>query len=197
MYTEEQAPPEVPHVQGGQQLFELPKTNQNHSQETTSTDDDQIILHLIPHLASYFGVLNDTESAYKNFYKAAIDRVVFYLQQDPLLRFSLPDVGFLEKWWNDSSTDTSSRRAFKSLFKEGRIQIVGSPWVQPDFANSDFTSIFENFEVGRDFIEQTLGESKDFGQNFGWIEDAMGFSGSTPELLALLGIDSFYVSSLP
>ena len=134
IYTEEQAPPEVPHVQGGQ-IFEVPETDQKHSQKTASTDDDKIVLHLIPHLASYFGVLNDTESAYKNFYKGAIDRVVFYLQKDPLLRFSLADVGFLEKWWNDSSTDTDSRRAFKSLFNGGRIQIVLSPWVQPNFAN--------------------------------------------------------------
>lgn len=74
---------------------------------------------------------------------------------------------------------------------------MGQPWTQPDFASQDFVSIFENFEVGRDFVEQTLGFSKDDGSTFGWVEDAMGLSGSARDVLDLLNIDTLYLSSVP
>ena len=56
--------------------------------------------------------------------------VIAALQQDPKRRFSIAEVYYFEKWWQQQSK--AVKEQVTSLVSQGRLEFVGGGWVVND-----------------------------------------------------------------
>lgn len=76
--------------------------------------------------------------------------------------------------------------------KEGRWELVGGMWVEPDLNMPDGESLVRQILVGKRFFE------KEFGVNvhIGWNPDSFGYSWQLPQIYRKSGFDSFVTQKM-
>ncbi len=114
-----------------------------------------------------------------------VKSVLDYLDANPDHKFSMDQVTLLEgfKRLFPNYWDTLHQRIL-----EGRIEIVGGSYVQPDFIIPDGESIVRQFLFGTRFIREELG----IDVRSGWAIDSSGHCSQMPQILRQCGIDSYY-----
>ncbi len=76
--------------------------------------------------------------------------------------------------------------------KEGRWELVGGMWVEPDLNMPDGESLVRQILVGKRFFEQQFGVDV----NIGWNPDSFGFSWQLPQIYRKSGFDSFVTQKM-
>lgn len=115
--------------------------------------------------------------------------VVELMKRYPEYRFVISQPQLLEYLKEDAPTVYSE---IKELVKQGRIEIEGAMWVEPDCNLPSGESLVRQIIWGKRFIKEEFGtESKIL-----WLPDVFGYSAAMPQLLKKSGVDMFVTSKL-
>jgi alpha-mannosidase len=76
--------------------------------------------------------------------------------------------------------------------KEGRWEIVGGMWVEPDLNMPDGESLVRQILYGKSYFKQKFGKDV----NIGWNPDSFGYNGQLPQIYKRSGIDYFVTQKL-
>ncbi|MBJ6362459.1 alpha-mannosidase [Paenibacillus sp. GCM10012307] len=96
----------------------------------------------------------------------------------------------LYQWMKEHYPKLYSR--IKERVQEGRWELQGAMWVEPDTNISGGEALVRQILYGKRFFQ------KEFGQDMRvlWLPDVFGYSGSLPQLLALSGVDYMMTQKL-
>jgi hypothetical protein len=83
---------------------------------------DKLIIHLIPHCHLDAGWLKTVEEYYQAEVKSIINTLIPALESHPERRFVWVEIGFLNRWWGESSEEDHQR--FIKLIKNGQIELI-------------------------------------------------------------------------
>lgn len=85
-------------------------------------------------------------------------------------------------------TDPELFERIRKRVKEGRWDIVGGSWIQPDTNLPATEVLLRHFEVGRSYFASRFGKNKT--PRVAWAADSFGHSAGLPEILAASGMDA-------
>ena len=80
----------------------------------------------------------------------------------------------------------------KSRIKEGRWEVVGGMWVEPDLNMPDGESIARSILIGKRWYRQNYGVDV----HVGWNPDSFGYNWQLPQIYRLSGIDYFVTQKM-
>ncbi|RAV04753.1 alpha-mannosidase [Paenibacillus sp. YN15] len=103
-----------------------------------------------------------------------------YSQSQPLL------YAFVKKHYPELYAKIKERIA------EGRWELVGGMWVEPDLNMPSGESLVRQLLYGRAFYEEEFG----FAPRVEWLPDTFGYCASLPQLLKKAGVDYFMTSKM-
>jgi alpha-mannosidase len=83
-------------------------------------------------------------------------------------------------------------REIQQRVKEGRWEVVGGMWVEPDLNMPDGESLVRQILYGKRYFQQKFG--KDI--NIGWNPDSFGYNWQLPQIYKRSGIDYFVTQKL-
>jgi alpha-mannosidase len=112
------------------------------------------------------------------------------------LMASYPELHFNQSsaqvyWWIEQE-DPGLFESIRTLVREGRWDVVGGMWVEPD----------GNLPAGESWVRQLLFGQRYFQSRFeqgaqvAWLPDSFGFNGNLPQLLLSAGIPYFFTHKL-
>ena len=116
--------------------------------------------------------------------KNTSESVLNIMERFPNFKYSMGQAHAYE-WLENYALDIFKQ--IQQKVKEGRWEIVGGQWVEPD----------GNVPSGESFVRQSLYGKRYFRDKFGvdvkscWIPDSFGFNWNLPQILARSGIESF------
>lgn len=136
--------------------------------------------------------------------------------RDPARRFTFGDAAFLVRWLESEGGEappedcvyspTPSRgrgpcgttwlELFRSLVRDGRVDVVGGGWVSHDEAVTPVHLAAANFDAGADALRAVVGDAG-WRPTVAWQIDPFGHAASTPTLLAHLGYTHIVVNRVP
>lgn len=101
---------------------------------------DNLTVHLIPHSHDdvgwlktvddyYYGGRQDIQWAAVQF---TIDTVVTELSLNPSYKFSIVEMAFLYRWWNNANE--TERERMRTLVKNGQLEFINGGWCMSDEA---------------------------------------------------------------
>jgi alpha-mannosidase len=76
--------------------------------------------------------------------------------------------------------------------KEGRWEVIGGMWVEPDLNMPDGESLVRQILYGKRYFQQKFGVEV----NIGWNPDSFGYNGQLPQIYKRSGIDYFVTQKL-
>ncbi len=84
-------------------------------------------------------------------------------------------------------------RQIKARVAEGRWEVMGGMWVEPDCNIPGGEALARQMVLGRRYFAETFG---DVETNVLWLPDTFGFPWSLPQLMKLAGLDYFVTNKL-
>ena len=94
------------------------------------------------------------------------------------------------EWMADKYPDMNQEIAKR--IKEGRWEIVGGMWVEPDLNMPDGESLVRQLLVGKRWFKQTYGVVV----RIGWNPDSFGYTWQLPQIYKKSGIDYFVTQKM-
>lgn len=107
-----------------------------------------------------------------------------------------PDVTFVQTmaqyylWMEEEQPSIFNR--IKEFVKEGRWQIIGGMWVEPDCNIPDGESLCRQLLYAQQYFKEKFGNTT----TICWLPDTFGFNGVLPTILTKAGIKYFFTSKL-
>jgi alpha-mannosidase len=83
-------------------------------------------------------------------------------------------------------------REIQKRVKEGRWELVGGMWVEPDLNMPDGESLVRQILIGNRFFKQQFGRET----NIGWNPDTFGYSWQLPQIYKRSGFDTFVTQKM-
>ncbi|KYQ91603.1 alpha-mannosidase [Tieghemostelium lacteum] len=148
-----------------------------------SADQDLIKIHFICHSHCDAGWLKTFEGYYTQDVNTILTHVVDAVSKNEKRRFVWSEMGFLERWWNSTTSDYRDR--FTKMIKEKRIEIINGGWVMNDEANPTVDAVIRHLADGHRFITDHFGE--EFLPRSGWQIDPFGHSTLSAYIQAQMG----------
>jgi alpha-mannosidase len=127
----------------------------------------------------------ETVEIVRNTFQSVLD----LMREYPDFKFTMPSARAYE-WMQDKYPDLF--RQIQQRVKEGRWEIVGGMWVEPDL----------NMPAGESLVRQILIGTRYFKTNFGaetkigWNPDSFGYNWQLPQIYKKSGIDYFVTQKL-
>ncbi|MGB7266807.1 MAG: glycoside hydrolase family 38 C-terminal domain-containing protein [Terracidiphilus sp.] len=94
------------------------------------------------------------------------------------------------EWMADKYPEINDE--IRKRIKEGRWEIVGGMWVEPDLNMPDGESIARSILIGKRWYRQNYGVDV----HIGWNPDSFGYTWQLPQIYRLSGIDSFVTQKM-
>ena len=94
------------------------------------------------------------------------------------------------EWMADKYPDLNSE--IKQRIKEGRWEIVGGMWVEPDLNMPDGESLVRQLLVGKRWYKQAYGVDV----RIGWNPDSFGYTWQLPQIYKKSGVDYFVTQKM-
>ena len=94
------------------------------------------------------------------------------------------------EWMADKYPDMNAE--IKQRIKEGRWEIVGGMWVEPDLNMPDGESLVRQLLVGKRWYKQAYGVDV----RIGWNPDSFGYTWQLPQIYKKSGIDYFVTQKM-
>ena len=111
------------------------------------------------------------------------------MEEFPLFKFSQSQAVLYEL---TKDNYPSLYKQIKQRVAEGRWEIAGSTWVEPDCNIPNGESLVRQILYGKRFFKTEFGTES----NIVWLPDSFGFSWSLPQILRKSGIDFFFTTKL-
>ncbi|MGA3213357.1 MAG: glycoside hydrolase family 38 C-terminal domain-containing protein, partial [Terriglobales bacterium] len=115
--------------------------------------------------------------------------VLQLMREYPDLTFSMGSAQTYE-WMEEKYT--ALFREIQQRVKEGRWEIVGGMWVEPDLNMPDGESLVRQLLYGKRYFQQKFGVDV----KIGWNPDSFGYSWQLPQIYKRSGIDTFVTQKL-
>ena len=115
--------------------------------------------------------------------------VVELMKRYPEYRFTISQPQLLEYLKEEAPTVYAD---IKELVKQGRIDIEGAMWVEPDCNLPSGESLVRQIIWGKKFIKDEF----DMDSKILWLPDVFGYSVAIPQILKKSGVDKFVTSKI-
>src|SRR5271157_4585753 len=115
--------------------------------------------------------------------------VLGLMREYPDLKFTMSSARTYE-WMQEKYPDMFEQ--IKRRVKEGRWEVIGGMWVEPDLNMPDGESLVRQILVGKRYFQKNFGADL----KIGWNPDSFGYNWQLPQIYKKSGIDYFVTSKL-
>lgn len=127
----------------------------------------------------------ETVEVVRNTFRSALD----LMREYPDFKFSMSSARTYE-WMEEKYPDLFQE--IKQRVKEGRWEIVGGMWVEPDLNMPAGESLVRQILVGKNYFQQKFGVDV----KVGWNPDSFGYNWQLPQIYKKCGMDYFVTQKL-
>jgi alpha-mannosidase len=127
----------------------------------------------------------ETVEVVRNTFRSALD----LMREYPDFKFSMSSARTYA-WMEDKYPDLFGE--IQQRVKEGRWEIVGGMWVEPDLNMPGGESLVRQILVGKRYFQQKFGVDV----KIGWNPDSFGYTWQLPQIYKKSGIDTFVTQKL-
>ena len=127
----------------------------------------------------------ETVEVVRNTFRSALD----LMREYPDFKFSMSSARTYA-WMEDKYPDLF--REIQERVKQGRWEIVGGMWVEPDLNMPGGESLVRQILVGKRYFHQKFGVEV----TIGWNPDSFGYNWQLPQIYRKSGIDTFVTQKL-
>ena len=127
----------------------------------------------------------ETVEVVRNTFQSVLD----LMREYPDFKFTMSSARTYE-WMQEKYPDMFEQ--IKQRVKEGRWEIIGGMWVEPDLNMPDGESLVRQILVGKRYFLHNFGADI----NIGWNPDSFGYNWQLPQIYKKSGIDYFVTSKL-
>jgi alpha-mannosidase len=127
----------------------------------------------------------ETVEVVRNTFQSVLD----LMREYPDFKFTMSSARTYE-WVQEKYPDMFEQ--IKQRVKEGRWEVIGGMWVEPDLNMPDGESLVRQILVGKRYFQQNFGADI----KIGWNPDSFGYNWQLPQIYKKSGIDYFVTSKL-
>ena len=127
----------------------------------------------------------ETVEVVRNTFQSVLD----LMREYPDLKFTMSSARTYE-WMQEKYPDLF--RQIHERVKEGRWEVIGGMWVEPDLNMPAGESLVRQILVGKRYFQKNFGVDI----NIGWNPDSFGYNWQLPQIYKKSGIDYFVTSKL-
>jgi alpha-mannosidase len=127
----------------------------------------------------------ETVEVVRNTFQSVLD----LMREYPDLKFTMSSARTYE-WMQEKYPNLF--RQIQERVKEGRWEVVGGMWVEPDLNMPAGESLVRQILVGKQYFQKNFGADI----NIGWNPDSFGYNWQLPQIYKKSGIDYFVTSKL-
>jgi len=127
----------------------------------------------------------ETVEVVRNTFQSVLD----LMREYPDLKFTMSSARTYE-WMQEKYPDMFEQ--IKQRVKEGRCEVIGGMWVEPDLNMPDGESLVRQILVGTRYFQKNFGADI----KIGWNPDSFGYNWQLPQIYKKSGIDYFVTSKL-
>ena len=127
----------------------------------------------------------ETVKVVRNTFQSVLD----LMREYPDFKFTMPSARTYE-WMQEKYPDMFEQ--IKQRVKEGRWEVIGGMWVEPDLNMPDGESLVRQILVGKRYFQKNFGADI----KIGWNPDSFGYNWQLPQIYKKSGIDYFVTSKL-
>ena len=127
----------------------------------------------------------ETVEVVRNTFQSVLD----LMREYPDFKFTMSSARTYE-WMQEKYPDMFEQ--IKQRVKEGRWEVIGGMWVEPDLNMPDGESLVRQILVGKRYFQKNLGADI----KIGWNPDSFGYNWQLPQIYKKSGIDYFVTSKL-
>lgn len=127
----------------------------------------------------------ETVEVVRNTFRSVLD----LMREYPDFKFTMSSARAYE-WMEEKYPDLFHE--IQQRVKEGRWEVIGGMWVEPDLNMPDGESLVRQILVGKRYFRQKFGVDV----KIGWNPDSFGYTWQLPQIYKKSGIDSFVTQKL-
>jgi len=127
----------------------------------------------------------ETVEVVRNTFRSALD----LMREYPDFRFTMSSARTYE-WMEEKYPDLF--KEIEQRVKEGRWEVIGGMWVEPDLNMPDGESLVRQILVGKTYFQQKFGVDV----RIGWNPDSFGYNWQLPQIYKKSGMDYFVTQKL-
>jgi alpha-mannosidase len=127
----------------------------------------------------------ETVEVVRNTFQSVLD----LMREYPDFKFTMSSARTYE-WMQEKYPDMFEQ--IKQRVKEGRWEVIGGMWVEPDLNMPDGESLVRQILVGKQYFQKNFGADI----KIGWNPDSFGYNWQLPQIYKKSGIDYFVTSKL-
>ncbi len=127
----------------------------------------------------------ETVEVVRNTFQSVLD----LMREYPEFKFTMSSARTYE-WMQEKYPDMFEQ--IKQRVKEGRWEVIGGMWVEPDLNMPDGESLVRQILVGKRYFQKNFGADI----KIGWNPDSFGYNWQLPQIYKKSGIDYFVTSKL-
>ncbi|MBZ5666251.1 MAG: alpha-mannosidase [Acidobacteriia bacterium] len=127
----------------------------------------------------------ETVEVVRNTFQSVLD----LMREYPDLKFTMSSARTYE-WMQEKYPDLFEQ--IKERIKEGRWEVVGGMWVEPDLNMPDGESLVRQILIGKRYFQKNFGADI----KIGWNPDSFGYNWQLPQIYKKSGMDYFVTSKL-
>ena len=127
----------------------------------------------------------ETVEVVRNTFQSVLD----LMREYPDFKFTMSSARTYE-WMQEKYPDMFEQ--IKQRIKEGRWEVIGGMWVEPDLNMPDGESLVRQILVGKRYFRKNFGADI----RIGWNPDSFGYNWQLPQIYKKSGIDYFVTSKL-
>jgi alpha-mannosidase len=127
----------------------------------------------------------ETVEVVRNTFRSVLD----LMREYPDFKFTMSSARTYQ-WMEEKYPDLF--REIQQRVKEGRWEVIGGMWVEPDLNMPDGESLVRQILVGKRYFQEKFG----IDVKIGWNPDSFGYNWQLPQLYKKSGIDYFVTSKL-
>jgi alpha-mannosidase len=127
----------------------------------------------------------ETVEVVRNTFQSVLD----LMREYPDFKFTMSSARTYE-WMQEKYPDMFEQ--IRQRVKEGRWEVIGGMWVEPDLNMPDGESLVRQILVGKRYFQKNFGADI----KIGWNPDSFGYNWQLPQIYKKSGIDYFVTSKL-
>ena len=160
--------------------------------------DANLTIHLIPHSHDDVGWLKTVDDYYYGADQATqwagvqytLDTVVCDLVGNPDYKFSVVEIAFVYRWWNNANS--TMRERFLALIQNKQIEIINAGWCMSDEAAPYYEDVIDQMTIGLRWTKEVLNTVP----TIGWHIDPFGHQSTTAALFSQFGFNAWFFARI-